>query len=204
MCHAFLSHSRFWLFLLSIDRDFAEAARQEGCACGGRLDSARFPRKPRGAVDDLPEGFDRRFSFCCHRDGCRRRRTPPSVRFLGRHVYLGAVVALVTAMRQGLTPRGERRLERTLGVDRRTIGRWKEFWEETFPRSAFWRIERGRFPAGADERRLPRVLLEAFRTGIGFVKPTVRLLRFVSPITDPKSRLITVSDDRSRPAEDAR
>ena len=31
--------------------------------------------------------------------------TPPSVRFLGRKVYLGAVVILISAMRQGPTPR---------------------------------------------------------------------------------------------------
>jgi len=31
-----------------------------------------------------------RFSFCCARDGCRTRKTPPSFRFLGRKVYLAA------------------------------------------------------------------------------------------------------------------
>jgi hypothetical protein len=43
-------------------------------------------------------------SLCCSRDGCRRRMTPPSVRFLGRRVYLGAVLVLVSAMQQGSLP----------------------------------------------------------------------------------------------------
>ncbi|HRZ54915.1 MAG TPA: hypothetical protein P5525_05600 [Candidatus Paceibacterota bacterium] len=46
-----------------------------------------------------------RFSLCCGKEGCRRRNTPPSVRFLGRWVYAGLVVILVAAM----TPlRGDR------------------------------------------------------------------------------------------------
>lgn len=81
----------FWSFLFSVDRDLAESARREGCRCGGRLHGANYPRKPRG-VDDLPEAYAHRLSFCCDRDGCRKPATPPSVRFLGRKWYLGAVV----------------------------------------------------------------------------------------------------------------
>jgi len=33
--------------------------------------------------------------FCCAVDGCRSRATPPSLRFLGRKVYLAAIVVLV-------------------------------------------------------------------------------------------------------------
>lgn len=40
-------------------------------------------------------------SLCCAR--CRKRRTPPSVRFLGRRVYLAAVVVLACVLRQGPT-----------------------------------------------------------------------------------------------------
>ena len=64
----------------------------------GMLHSARYPRKPRGGLDDLGPDYATRLSFCCAVDGCRRRTTPPSVRYLGRRVYLGAVVVLVTAM----------------------------------------------------------------------------------------------------------
>ena len=59
-----------------------------------------------------------RLSFCCDRDGCRKRTTPPSVRFLGRKVYLGAIVILISAMRQGPSPRRVRELSARFGVDR--------------------------------------------------------------------------------------
>jgi hypothetical protein len=37
-------------------------------------------------------------------EGCRTRLTPVSVRFLGRRVYLGAIVLLACVLRQGPTP----------------------------------------------------------------------------------------------------
>jgi len=52
-------------------------------------------------VGAAPDGYDRRHSFCCAEESCRRRTTPASVRFLGPKVYLGAIVALVTALRHG-------------------------------------------------------------------------------------------------------
>ena len=63
--------------------------------CGGVLHSVGIRRKPRGRPAGLGEEHDQRFSFCCAADGCRTRKTPPSFRFLGRKVYLGAVVVLV-------------------------------------------------------------------------------------------------------------
>src|SRR5262245_19283304 len=93
----------FWAFLLSIVKDLAESTRQKGCSCGGRLHCANYPRAPRCGSDHLPEEYRCRFSFCCYRDGCRRRMTPPSVGFLGRKVYLGAIVILISALRQGPT-----------------------------------------------------------------------------------------------------
>ena len=100
----------FWSFLLSVDKDLADSSRQKGCSCGGRLPFANYPRAPRGGPDHLPEEYRSRFSFCCDRDGCRKRMTPPSVRFLGKKVYLGAMVILISAMRQGPTPRRVREL----------------------------------------------------------------------------------------------
>jgi hypothetical protein len=34
----------------------------------------------------LDKGYGQRFSFCCAVGGCRKRTTPPSLRFLGRKV----------------------------------------------------------------------------------------------------------------------
>jgi hypothetical protein len=36
-------------------------------------------------------------------DGCRSRTTPPSLRFLGRKVYLATIVVLVSMMQYGVT-----------------------------------------------------------------------------------------------------
>ena len=88
MHHRLLREADFWEFLLTVDQDLADAACQEGCSCGGRLHCAKYPRKPRGGPADLPPKYGYRLSFCCDRDGCRKRLTPPSVRFLGRKVYL--------------------------------------------------------------------------------------------------------------------
>ena len=109
MYHELLFDATFWTFLFRIDQKLAEEVQAEKCpSCGCRLHCANYPRKPRGPRD-LPDENRFRLSFCCARDGCRKRVTPPSVRFLGRKVYLGAVVILVSAMRQGPTPRRVRR-----------------------------------------------------------------------------------------------
>ncbi len=187
MCHDFLGLASFWTFLFLLDRDMAEQTREKGCSCGGVLHGARYPRKPRGGPGGLPDEHRYRFSFCCARDGCRRRTTPPSVRFLGRRVYLGPLVALVTAMRQGPTPRGSRELQCLFGADRATIARWQRFWGETFPRSDFWKVARGRFAATRRIVELPLDLLAAFRSELqSWRDAVVAFARFLSPITTGK------------------
>jgi hypothetical protein len=178
-----LRDASFWRFLFSIDQDLAENARKEACGCGGRLHRANYPRKPRGGACDLPDEYGYRLSFCCDRDGCRKRVTPPSVRFLGRKVYLGAVVILVAAMRQGPSPRRVRELSRLFGVDRRTIARWQVFWDEHFPRTPFWKVARGRLVPAVEMISLPRSLLEAFVHSDDDQRGWARLLRFLSPIS---------------------
>jgi hypothetical protein len=183
MYHALPRNSSFWLFLFSVDQDLAEATRKGDCPCGGRLHRADYPRKPCG-TDGLPEQYRTRLSFCCARDGCRKRRTPPTVRFLGRKVYLGAIVVLVAAMRQGPTPRRVRELCEHFGCDRRTIGRWRAFWEEHFPQTQFWKIARGGFSPALDmAAALPRALLEVFVRNAESCEEWGKLLCFLSPIT---------------------
>ena len=70
--------------------------------------------------------------------------TPPSVRFLGRKVYLGVVVILIIAMRQGPTPRRVRELSSLFGVDKATIARWQAFWRDHVPQTPFWKMARAR------------------------------------------------------------
>jgi hypothetical protein len=43
----------FWSFLLSIDKDLADSARQQGCSCGGRLNCANFGPEQSADQDDV-------------------------------------------------------------------------------------------------------------------------------------------------------
>lgn len=166
--------------LLAIDDDLATTAHAGGCRlCGGRLDHADYPRKPRGGPATLGPAYDRRLSFCC--DACRKRLTPASVRFLGRRVYLGAVVVLASVLRHGPTPTRVARLRDLLGVSGDTLARWHRWWSEAFVRTPFWVAARGRFAARVDEAALPGSLLARF-SGDGDT-PIRMLLRFLGPLT---------------------
>lgn len=191
MYHQMPCGARFWKVLFAIDQDIAETTRSAACPCGGYLHVANYPRKPRGGPEDLPESYRSRLSFCCSRDGCRKRATPPSVRFLGPKLYLGIVVILVTALRQGPTPRGARELGHRFSADRRTIARWQVFWRDQFPETAFWRIERGRVTPTVEITELPRSILLAFLPRGGRQHEAwQRLLKFLSPVTRPGAMAI--------------
>ena len=124
MWQKFLTDARFHEALLEIDRQIAAEARERGCPeCGGVLHVASFPRKPRGGPQ-LTDEHEIRLSFCCAREGCRKRVTPASLRFLGRRVYWATIVVLVPVMRQGPKPKRMRRFQELLGVSRRTVERW--------------------------------------------------------------------------------
>jgi hypothetical protein len=193
MYHDLPRAARFWSVLLAIDQDLAETTRKNACACGGRLHYANYPRKPRGTPVQLPEAQRLRLSFCCDRDGCRKRVTPPSVRFLGPRVYLGAIIIVIGAMRQGPTPRQVRELSKRFGADRRTIARWQAYWCEHFPQTAFWKVARGRFAPVVKIVTLPYSLLDAFQRRHFRCRGWTLLLRFLSPITIPGALRIEVS-----------
>jgi hypothetical protein len=152
------------------------------------LHSALYPRKPRGGPTDLPPEYAFRFSFCCARDGCRRRATPASVRFLGRHIYLGAVIVLITALAHGSTPKRVAYLrDRVGGVSRQTVERWRRWWREVFPATTFFRGLRGRLfpPVAIDE--LPGSLLDRV-TAAEPSESLVAVMRLLSPITTTSVR----------------
>jgi hypothetical protein len=193
MYHDLPRDARFWSFLLAIDEDLAETTRKQGCPCGGRLDSANYLRKPRGTPVQLPEPERLRHSFCCDRDGCRKRVTPPSVRFLGRKVYLAAVILVISAMRQGPTPRRVRELSARFGADERTIARWQVFWRELFPQTHFWKVARARLEPVVKIVALPYSLVDAFLRRRVPSSGWVQLLRFLAPITIPGGLRIEVS-----------
>lgn len=169
------------MLLPKIDQNLAAAAQAAGCSfCGGRLDVANYPRSPRGA--EVDETYLVRYSFCCAVEGCRRRRTPPSVRFLGRKVYLGAVVVLATALQQGPSKMSVTKLSALLGITRRTLVRWRRWWSTLFATSRFWTSLRGRFVPAVSETELPASALS--RVLATDEEPAVvALLRLLGPVT---------------------
>lgn len=195
MLEKLLADPRFYEVLLEIDRDLAGSVRDEGCPCGGTLHAAHYPRRPRGGPAALPEGYEKRFSFCCGTEGCRARATPPSVRFFGRRWYLAPVVVLVSALRHGVTLRRLAALREWLcsrgeRLSRATVERWRHWWLTVFVRSPTWSARRDRFVPPVAENLLPQSLLERF-TGEAWERLTAAL-RFLSPVTTAfRARLLT-------------
>jgi hypothetical protein len=159
------------------DADLAEEARAEGCCyCGGKLHRADYERKARG----VPE-WNKRYSFCCDEDDCRRRRTPESVRFLGRKVYAGLIVVLVSAMMHGLKPERVRRIREMLKIDPSTLKRWRQWWLDNFVCSSFWKEMRARFMPLLCEETLPLSLCARF--GLERCERLLDLMQFLRPLS---------------------
>jgi hypothetical protein len=180
VCHATLQDPKLFSFLLLIDQDLAAQAQAAGCGCGGVLHSARYPRKPRGAPRSLLDQYRSRLSFCCA--ACRRRTTPESVRYLGRRVYLAAVVLLVSAMRAGMTGKRVAQLSGLFAVPLRTLERWRRWWLEAFVDSGFWRAACARLVPPVNVVMLPASLLSRFG-GEGLLARLIQALRFIAPLS---------------------
>ena len=195
MLATLLAACRFHEMLLGIDAELAAKAREDGCPiCGGRLHSARYPRKPHGRPVSVRQKLGPehvlRFSFCCVVDGCRKRRTPPSVRFLGRQLFLAAAMIIAMLMRQrtadpvlnGPVLNGEaERLSAVVPVSPPTISRWRRWWRQSFTATAFWQTARAAFMPPVEPERLPVALFERFRGDD--TDRFIALLRFLGPIT---------------------
>lgn len=169
----------FLSLLVELDERVTEQVRQAGCAhCGGRLDRADYARKPRGgAAGSGAEAWLRRFSLCCSREGCRRRSTPPSVRFLGRKVYVE--VAVLLACLAATTRDKSRQPAPPPAAPARTVKRWLTWWRTVFVASTFWSDARARLVPPVAERLLPASLLGRFSAP----QALLDLARFIAPIT---------------------
>ena len=151
------------------------------------LHSARYPRKPRGRPCRLGPEHDRRFSFCCAVEAAARATTPPSLRFLGRKVYLAAIVVLIAIMQHGATAprmRGCRACRRR-PPDRRALARVVARQLHGDAVLADRRAPRSCRRSISD--RLPASLLERF-AGDG-AEQLIALLRFLGPITGGASAM---------------
>lgn len=159
------------------DQDLAELVHAQPCPhCGGKLHWANYPRSPRGV-----DGKVTRFSLCCSQEGCRRRQTPESIRFLGRRVYPALIVVLVSAMNHGLTPKRVAQLREMLVVSRATLNRWRRWWRNQFVQTPFWKAARAHFMPSICESNLPSALCERFASDQ--VPGLLKLLMFLGPIT---------------------
>jgi hypothetical protein len=185
MSHPWAPDASLWRRLLKIDQETAARIRKGGCRhCGGPLHRADYPRKPRGALGAFEAAFCTRLSFCCGH--CRRRTTPPSVRFLGRKVYVGELVLRASVALQTLKELGRA----VLGVPARTVRRWLCWWREGLTSSSFWKVTRALFMPPLNESALPASLLERFAESDAALG--VRALAFMAPVTTGSSSNVRV------------
>ena len=165
-----LSNPVFHACLLKFDCDIAAIVQGRGCqVCKGKkkgaLHRADYMRKPRGRPFDLELDLaehNKRFSFCCAKEGCRARETPPSLRFFGSRRYLGAVIVLVPMLQNKVSATLLKQLREFIGVDRKTVMGWRRWWQNAFNKSDFWRNARAGFVPPVEEARLPTSLFERF------------------------------------------
>jgi hypothetical protein len=89
----------------------------------------------------------------------------------------------MAAMMHGLAPHRVERLRQVLGIDEKTLERWRTWWLETFVQSGFWKGAKGGLKEPPDERLMPLSLMDAFEAD----RPEgmVNLLKFLAPITVP-------------------
>jgi hypothetical protein len=178
VCHALLQNPKFFTLLVQIDTELAAQMHANGCACGGTLHRANYPRKPRACPKEIRSDFESRLSFCCSL--CRKRSTSMSVRFLGRRVYLGLAVVLVPQRRTTLKP-GAMQLADALGVPARTISRWRHWWLQLFPATPLWAAACARFMPPVDAQHLPTSLIERFTGAVA--QAALHLLAFLKPLS---------------------
>lgn len=187
MVHRDGADGKLFVALAEMDEISAARVRAAGCVkCSGPLDRADYDRKPRGDLGEAAGAYARRRSFCCRREGCRQRATPPSVRFLGRKVYVAAIVVIASVVGRARSLVGAGSPRRVENVPARTVRRWLDWWTIIFALSAFWQEAKGFFATPVDEGALPGSLLECF----GGPKDTAltRLLRLIAPVTTTSVR----------------
>ncbi|MGO9913544.1 MAG: hypothetical protein ACLQIB_02350 [Isosphaeraceae bacterium] len=97
---------------------------------------------------------------------------------------------LISAMRQGATPRRAHELSALFGVDRATVARWQAVWRDDIPQTRFWKLARGRVVPVVEIVVLPLSLLEAFHRTKDPCQDWGYLLRFLSPLSVPSNPLI--------------
>lgn len=181
MCLSLLNDPVFHNSLIAFDQLIAEQVRQDKCpSCGGNLHRAHYVRKPRGVPKGVHSDYVIRFSYCCGEEGCRKRHTAPSMRFLSRKVYSSVVIILVFLLHsktdESKIEELNQFLDTTLSV--KTIRRWRHFWMNVVSQSHTWK--RAAF-THVMAQALPASLLAQFQHTSKI--PLVMALKWMLPLT---------------------
>jgi len=170
----------FFAALERVDEEIARLVAAEGCdACDGPLHQGNYERKPRGGlIAPGGETSATRYSLCCGREGCRKRSLPPSVRFLGRRVYVGAVVIVASIVAMASATASE--IKRSTGVPARTTRRWLSWWRGPFVTTEAFVTVCARLVGVAVDELPASVVL---RLGGSSVQQVRAMLTLLAPIT---------------------
>lgn len=120
--------------------DLMKEVKEGSCPqCKSKLHVAHYQRKPRRFIE---KEYSTRFSLCC--SNCRARTFVPSTLFFGSFVYGGIFIIIISSF---LNSKGYRyeSIQKLFGVSRRTLIRWKAWWDKTFTCSTFWKNYKARF-----------------------------------------------------------
>jgi len=99
-------------------------------------------------------------------------------------------------LRHGMTRARAGRLCTLIGVNRRTLARWRGWWQTTFVQSPFWQAARSRFQPPISATALPLRLLDRFAGDLR--AQLIALLRFVAPITASSASFSRVTSHPQR------
>lgn len=181
-----------WEKLYNIDKEIANFFHGSPCQendCPGKLNWANYLRKPRGVIDSVESWLMLKFSLCCSQQGCRTRSTPPSVRFLGRRVYIALFIMLMLLPEDDADVAKVQEKIITLppkSFDKSTFRRWFTWWNTTIPRSPIWKKMVGTLPANVDNQFLPTFIMKEFiEKHVDIEKSVTAMLEFISPISVP-------------------
>lgn len=181
MSHISLPGASLYRFIQQIDLDTVRQAQASPCPhCGSRLDRADYERKPRG-VSLGSDDDSRRYSLCCRQDGCRKRLTCQSLRFMGRKVFLGFFILFSSSMDKASERRSINRISNDLSVSPQTLSRWLRYWRADFSKTTFWRREQGLFKPPFMEENHAAMLISRFRAQSQELQQWQALLTFLAP-----------------------
>ncbi len=163
-----------------MDLDIANKLQNQGCSyCGGPLHHADYPRVPFGIAPPLRAYYQKRLSLCCGK--CRKRSTPPSVRFFGKYRIPEPWLVLISALQGSVNEKRCAKIKKYFGVavSSLTWKRWQQWWRALFTKTLFWQEAQGHcFPKA---HVFPRALLILFQGSLE--QQLCYLLKFLSPLT---------------------